>query len=971
MIPERWRQAMDIFDAALQRRQAERDTFIEASCAKDDGLAQAVHVLLSAHEDAAGFGSAPVMSIDAQVTSRNGFVQGQILGDYRIEQWLGCGGMGEVYRARDLKLERDVAIKFLQHSVAHDSSCVAQLRREAQLLASLNHAHIAVIHQFEDAGVPPYLVLEYVDGETLAARLKQTPLRVEEAIAIAEQLADALDAAHEKGVVHCDLKPSNIALTKDAKVKVLDFGLATWITRRTSESGQPIVGSPTGSSADVGAVRGTAAYLSPERIKGRSGDRRSDVWAFGCILFEMLAGRRAFDSTDEQETLADVLTREPDWAALPATTPAHVRRLLERCLQKDRTLRLRDIGDARLELTAWADIRDEKTFSRERRRWATFAKAGVSAAVLAVGTAALVLGLTRWPSSDREREQRFLIDLPDSTSAFGEPAIAPDGTRLVYAAGTRAVTRLYMRTLNDIHAHPLAGTDGAVNPFFSPDGQWIGFFADEGLKKISVNGGAAVTLSETSFSAGAVWAADDTIVFATRAGGKGSTWVGSTLHRVSAHHPGSPTILTSLDADQYESHDWPEILPGGTILFSATRQGSYADGRVDALSPKTGKIQTVIERGYHARYVPSGHLIYALGHDLMAVQFDVNRLVTVGSPVRLVENIAVSTVRGSASFAVSQSGTLIYMLPEPVPQKVLAWVDRDGHEQPFDMPADNYSFPRLSPDGTRVALGTGPVGATVISIWDIAERRLSRLTWGSGIATAPVWTRDGRHLVFYSNENGGMFNVYRHASDGTGQTVRLTTTPKPQLPHDISPDGTRIVVQELNENTGTDLSLVSMADGVETPFLASQAGEFSGRISPNGRWIAYTSDEAGSFQVHVRPFTDPSAGHWLVSENPGRAPVWSSDGRELFFVTREPQPRALWSVSVRAGEAFSAGSPRKLLDWPYSAAYYDVSKDGRRFLAVKDVEAAKSQQAARRSQLMIVMNWSNGLPPLASAGLQP
>jgi serine/threonine-protein kinase len=541
--------------------------------------------------------------------------------------------------------------------------------------------------------------------------------------------------------------------------------------------------------------------------------------------------------------------------------------------------------------------------------------------------------------------------------------------RLVYAVGYGTHSQLYMRSLSHIDPQPMPGTEGASNPFFSPDGQWVGFFAYAAdrarLKKVSVNGGPVITLCEASASAGAAWDGNDTIVFASRRNGAGGgSWVGSTLYRISADG-GNVTPITTPDPTRHESHDWPEILPGGdVVLYSVTDRADFDHGRVVALSLKTGKTHTVIERGYHARYIRTGHLLYAFDTKLMAVPFDLKRQTTVGAPVPVVDGILGNQHRGSAFFTASQSGTLADALAGPSPRRVLTWVGRDGHEEPFDMPPDDYSGVRLSPDGTRIAFALNAKGASSVWTWDIATGRRNRITFGTEVASSPMWTLDGRQLLFWSNHGGGTYNVYRHAADGTGETARVTTSPKPQLPQAMTPDGRRLIVQELTD-TGTVLSLVTLADGHEAPLLSS-SGDFAGggRISSDGRWIAYDSDELGlPIQVHVRPFPDTRRADYVVSGGDGAYPVWSRDGRELFFVTRPPH-KALMAVSIRPGEAFSADGPRKLMDWPYQNPSYDVSIDGRRFLVVKELPPPNGQ-AGPESRIVVALNWFNELNRLA------
>jgi eukaryotic-like serine/threonine-protein kinase len=918
---------------------------------------------------------------------------GTRLGPYEIVAPLGAGGMGEVYRARDTKLGRDVALKILPDTFTHDPERLARFRREAQVLASLNHPHIGAIYGLDEANGQQFLVLELVDGESLDKRIARGRIPVDDALVIAKQIADALEAAHEKGIIHRDLKPANIALTRDGNVKVLDFGLAKAME---PASGTPmdLANSPTITSpammTSIGMVLGTAAYMSPEQAKGRPADKRSDVWAFGCVLYEMLTGRRAFVGEGVSDTLAAVLRGEPDWTTVPADTPSPVRRLLRRCLEKDRKRRLADAADARLDIDEALTVPASEIPTLTSRRFAPVAIAALTVGAL---LAALVTStMMRPPPPATLLPSRFALMPPPAQPMWLQPTdravtVSPDGTLIVYRAGGRTEQQLVVRALNELDTRPLGRTSSMSNsmrePFISPDGRWIGFFTVAELRKIPATGGPPITICKISADPrGASWGPDDTIVFAVSNPRTG-------LLSVPAGG-GEPKVLTTPDTGHEGLHVFPSFLPDGSaVLFTITAQASLAPDRnaqVAILDLKTGRRKTLIRGGSQAEYVSTGHLVYAAAGALNAVRFDLARLEVGGAPVPVVDHV-LTAATGEANFAISRGGTLVYVPGSPAaqlaPLRSLIWVDRQGREESLRAPARPYSIPRLSPDGTRIALDIRDQDSN-IWIWDFGQQTLKRLTFHptedtptlrAFFETSPVWTPDGRRVIWSSTRAGGNPNLYWQAADGTGTVQRLTTTANPQFPTSVSPDSTRVVLNEatlLAPVTGTSFDVSVLALGSSSPSLGPAqsrtdalihaAHESNAEISPDGRWLAYQSNESGQAEIYVRPFPNVDGGRWQISTAIGTRPVWSRSGQELFYLDGN---NLLTAVAVQTtGSTFRAGNPARILEKQYYAGFtplgvdlrgYDVSLDGQRFLMIK--ENAEDEGNGTPASMVVVLNW--------------
>ena len=878
---------------------------------------------------------------------------GTRFGPYEVIAQIGMGGMGEVYRATDTNLKRAVAIKVLPASVAGDHERLARFQREAEVLASLNHPNIAHIYGLEDADGIKALVMELVEGPTLADRIAQGALPIDEALPIAKQIAEALEAAHEQGIIHRDLKPANIKVRPDGTVKVLDFGLAKAmepvgiVSPSISES--PTITTP--AMTQAGMILGTAAYMSPEQARGKAVDRRADIWAFGCVLYEMLSGQRAFGGEDVTVTLARVVEREPDFDALPLALPPRVRQALRVCLRKDAKQRAGDIRDVRLALEGAFETALTPTAAPGPRRWHRAALAATAAASGALLAGAGVWLLTR-PAAPGVVRTTIATSGPTAlVPNVGDRnvTITPDGSRIVY----RGAGQLLVRALNQFEPTVLGGLGAPRGVFISPDGQWVGFFDGTGqLKKVAITGGPPVTIA-TNFGAdgprGATWGADGTIIFATATRATG-------LQRVSAAG-GDVTVLTRPDRARGETdHLWPEFLPGGqAVLFTIVPvSGGLDNAHVAALDLATGVFKVVVRGGHHAHYLPTGHLVYGAGETLRAVAFDLDRLQSVGNPVPVLEGV-LTAGEGVVNAAVAANGTLVYVPPDSLGTglRSLVWTTRAGDEEPVPAPPREYESLQLSPDGSRAVIQVNDKGIGDIWVWDFARQTLTRLTFDAENDYDPAWTPDGRRVVF--SRRGELF---WRAADGTGAEERLTTSGG-MLPTSFSPDGKQLIVEQ-----NSDIKLLTM-DGKEhvTPLVETIFSESRPYLSPDGRWLAYQSDESGQNQIYVQPFPDLNAGRWQVSPTGGREPAWSRNGRELFYLDGEG---ALVTIPIQTQPVFSAGKPTTLFDAPYfpvtGTRRYEVTADGQRFLFIKD--NADQAAVSATPSLVVIQNWQEELKRL-------
>ena len=913
--------------------------------------------------------------------------------------------MGEVYRARDTRLGRDVALKILPDLFTKDAERVARFQREAQLLASLNHPHIGAIYGLEESNGAQFLVLELIEGETLAQRLeargsglgKRQPsavspqpsggLPIDEALGIARQIADALEAAHEKGIVHRDLKPANVALTHDGQVKILDFGLAKSVAEGSRSGAQGDL-SPTLTFAatQAGVILGTAAYMSPEQAKGRAADKRTDVWAFGCVLFEMLTGTRAFAGEDVTDIIAAVVRGEPDWTALPPDVPDQIRLLLKRCLEKDRRARVSDIGVAKFLMTETiapapgpAEAGRHGSLPRHdgRKHLALGATLGlIAGAALAALAALLMTRATPQPAPQPAR--LFIVPPPGQPlsllSLNHHVAISPDGALVVYStvspsgAGGQPINGIAVRALNELGGRILDGANGR-EPFFSADGKWIGYSDLGRLRKVSVAGGTPINICAIPANAvrGASWGDDGAIVFAVPDASGG-------LMSVSANDC-APKELTRADAVRAEAfHAFPFVLPGSRFVLFTISANNPDNAQIAVLDRKTGQTKVVLRGGTEAKYVDTGHLLYATAGSIRAVRFDLARLEVVGEPAVIVDHVQAETT-GLTEFSVSRSGTLLYLtggITQPVaPARSLVWVDRQGHEAPSGAPQRAYAIPRLSPDGTRVALDIRDE-SNDIWVFDFARQTLTPVNVDPGGDMAPVWTPDGRRVIWVSTRNGNP-SVYVQAADGSGAPQRLTAAIPALFATSISPDARTLAVHS-GTGAAMDIGLVALdatAAGLRTPapLLTGAGGKLNPEISPDGHWIAYQSNETGQRQIYVRPFPNVESGRFLISTEGGTRPAWARSGNELFYLDAND---LLTSVPVQAtATAFSPGRPVRILNTKYYAGLttrgldlrgYDVSADGRRFLMVKE-SGATSQEPANAPPLniVVVLNWLEDL----------
>ena len=908
---------------------------------------------------------------------------GQRLGAYEVLGSLGKGGMGEVYRARDTKLQREVAIKVLPESLATDRDRLARFEREAQLLAALNHPHIAAIYGVDTLGDTQFLVLELVEGDTLADRISRGALSLSEALALARQIAEALQAAHDKGIIHRDLKPANIALTADGQVKVLDFGLAKAMENAPASSSSipSATLSPTLSLAmtEAGFILGTAAYMSPEQAKGRPADKRSDVWAFGCVLFEMLTAKRAFEGEDASDTLAGILRGDPDWKALPRGTPAHVREILTGCLAKDRKQRLADIAVVNYLLSEPRQAKGSSGRGVSRR--AVFAFAAVALVIMAAVAGGLAWALR---GGEPPAVVRFTIVPPAeqliaSTNSDRQLALSADGSKIVYvnASGQLVVRHLGQEELQVLQ---VAGT-AARSPFWSPDGRWIGYTQNGSneLRKVSVTGGPSVLVTRNSSPPrGASWGPDDSIVFATADPTMG-------LMRVQAGG-GEPEVLTKPDAAAKEQdHMLPSFLPGGrAVVFAISAAGSVENSQVAVLDLMTGKYRSLIRGGTHPQYVGTGHLVYSVAGSLRAVGFDLDTLTVTSDAVPVVEQVGMTST-GATQYAVSETGTLVYMPGSANgagAARSLVWVDRKGLETPVaGAPVRSYTYPRLSHDNSRLAVSTDDLESDIV-VFDFALRTPTRATFGPALDSMAVWYPGDERFLFVSARDGNP-NLYAQRADGIGGVERLTYSKNNQFLPTMSPDGKLVVALEQRPGTGNDLVLLRLNDSTagsqagtpagsgsstgqrglkSEPIVDTQASEVHPEISPDGRWLAYTTGESGKNEVFVQTFPDVSKGaRWQVSADGGSRPAWSPAGGELFYVT---ESGAMMSVPLEPGPAFKWRNAVKLFDWPSigtpgPARTYDVSRDGRRFLMVKEARGTERQGAT--ATIRVVLNWMEEL----------
>jgi serine/threonine-protein kinase len=895
---------------------------------------------------------------------------GTKIGPYEINSPLGVGGMGEVYLAQDTRLSRRVAIKILPDKFSCDAQRMARFDREAKVLASLNHPNIAAIYGLEEANGVRALVMELVDGPTLAERIKQGPLPLDETLLIAKQIAQALEYAHERSIIHRDLKPSNVKITPNGEAKVLDFGLAKALEGDFSGADISISTSPTLSQAatQAGMLLGTAAYMSPEQARGKKVNRRGDIWAFGVVLYEMLAGKPAFLEETTSDTLAAVIRGEPDWSILPGNVPTSIIRLLRRCLTKDQNQRLRDIGEARIAIDGAIlgtpeEIAAPLAATKEAPLWRRALPWVVAAIAIVL---AIACGALYWRGIQPEPHPVMQLSLPLAEPLAGvfdanpgSPfALAPDGSQIVYVASVAGKPQqLYLRALEQQTATPIPGTENAIQPFFSWDGEWVGFFAQGKMRKVSLHGGPVTPLCDAPVPHGANWASDDTITYAPN--------FGSGLMRISAAG-GTPKILTTpKPKDQEISHRWPQVLPGGKFLLFTIQVGSafsFDDAWIAALSLETGKWHTVIKGGSYARYVSSGHIVYAHAGALMAVPFDLKRMQVAGSPMPVREGVVTTALTsGGAEYDVTESGLLAYVPGNARPPlRTLVWIDRNGMTRTVAAPPKFYSSPRLSPDGKLLALQVNENGSPDIWVYEFARNTLTRLTFGPGASSSPLWSADGRRIVYSNRTDSPSFRS--KLADGSGAEETLygkKFDDQGAAPLAVSPDGKTLL---FSASSAGRLAIEALSlDGSEKiqPFLQSSFNIATAKFSPDGRWVTYSSDESGQWEIYVQPFPVPG-GKWMVSSGGGQYPRWTWNGREIFYRSGDK----VMAVGVETQPAFKAGTPRM---WFPGEGYvalgnYDIAADGEHLMMLKQEDTATSPK-----ELNVILNWSEELKRRAPA----
>ena len=877
---------------------------------------------------------------------------GAKLGHYEILSAIGRGAMGEVWKARDTRLQREVAVKALPPEFAQHPDRLARLEREAQSLAAVNHPNIASVYGLEEQAAARYIVLELVPGETLAERLHKGAVPLDQALRLALQIAEALEAAHEKNVIHRDLKPANIKVTPEGRVKVLDFGLAKVLPVALGASGPALT-----MQGDAPGLMGTPAYMSPEQARGEIVDRRADIWSFGVVLYEMLTGDSPFDRGTVTETLARVLEVQPDLAALPPSTPASLRHLLKRCLEKDRKRRLQHIGDARIDLedtiaVLGTELAPTRSTGRTRRM-------GAAAVALSIGFVALagVAGVGAWLFLDGQASEAtghvVRLTIPSLGARLTTPvgsaslAISPDGERVAYSGSTG----LLVRRLRESQA--IAIGRGGTNPFFSPDGEWLGFFSNGIYKVPSAGGGASLIVETTERPLGASWGVDDTIVFATTSGLYAAAGAG-----------GGARLLAAPNAERGELLAFPHVMPDArSVLFTIVRTGSLDAAQIALLDLQTLATKTIVAGGTSGEYAATGHIVYASGGALRAIAFDLDAREADGEAVAIAD-IAVRTApdNGAADFALSATGTLLSI--PPASARVAgrpAWIDRQGNEEPLPLEPGSYLYPRVSPDGTRVAFDVGGANRD-IWILDLERSSYTRLTNGPLEEMMPLWSPDGERVFFASNRGANNFDVYSQAADGSGDARPEVVSPSFHAPNSFSPDGTQLIVNE----DFRDLSVADLRASTVTPLLRREAIDWLGELSPDGRWLAYESNESGQFEIYLRPFPDVLQGHReKVSVDGGHSAVWGPSGsNELYYVDREG---ALFAVPVQLSPQLTIGRPTKLFDGLLApqpggrgGRLYDVSRRDGRFIVTRTVTPPE----AALNDISVVLNWFEELRKL-------
>ena len=960
MKPQRWKEIEKLYNAALEIDPGRRREYLAQTCAGDESLRKEVERMLDCEQEASMFIEAPAIEMLAQGLAADSALFkgtqsmiGKPLSHYQISRLIGKGGMGEVYQAKDQKLGRDVAIKVLPEEFARDADRVGRIEREAKLLASLNHPNIGAIYGLEESGGINFLVLELVEGETLADRIKTGPVPVEEALKLALQIAEALEAAHDKGIMHRDLKPANIKVTPDGKVKVLDFGLAKAFAGDHGELNLSNSLTLSNDITQLGVIQGTAAYMSPEQARGKTVDKKADIWAFGCVLFEMLTGRAAFSGTDLTDILAAVIRSEPDWSSLPSGSQWRLREMLERCLNKESRNRYHDISDVRVDLQKiLADpggvihpVSVEPLSKYKRITW-------IAAVFVLIALLAIPAFRSSKPTPPMEQPQPYCLSfvVPKAHMlglALTRPrlAVSPDGNKFVYCTPKG----IYLRLLGDLQDKLIQGTDSnPEQPFFYPSGESIGFWSerDRKFKKININGTVPVNLFKERAPGYVTCNEDNTIIFSAPEAG---------IKRISVDAvDGEPELLIKSETDTLFT---PRLLPGGKSVIFTIATSTKDDYQIAVQSLQTGTL-TKLTRGSDAYYLhQTGHLIYILDKDLVASAFDPETLKISGGPTAIIPAILRTT--GVPHFAVSTSGsgTIVYLSETPIeslPKRKLVWVDRNGKEESLGIEPGAYNNPRISPDGRKLVLSVGTLSDFVIKIWDLVDKFMIQKTDEGNIDSLPLWTPNGKRVVFYRQTKAN-FEVRSIALDN-GNKNELPSyhlQRKMILPECWVDEKTLLTTATTVGSGHFTIGILSMEEAPPQWRALSKGNhsEFEPRLSPDGRWMAYTSIESGQNEVWVSQYPEINKGPWRVDNGGGNSPLWSPDGRELFYRNEEDEVMEVPIETSASG--FSHGTPKSLFKGHYVRSElsegnydrlhtWDISLDGQRFLMMKEDNASAS-----------------------------
>ena len=950
MTPERMQQIEAIFHDACHLAPGERAAFLDQACAGDQALRREVELLLASDEQAATLIETPAIELAAPLfaESKPPSLTGQSISHYQIISLLGKGGMGEVYQARDTKLDRTVALKILPVEVSADAERMRRFVREAKAASALNHPHVATIYEIGEADGVSFIAMEYIEGQTLAAKINGTPLAISEIIAIGCQIADALDAAHSKGITHRDIKPANVMLNERGQVKVLDFGLAKIAQPQSIDCNISTL-----AKTQSGAVMGTPQYMSPEQVRGQEADHRSDIFALGLILYEMLSGRRAFAGDTAAEVMSGILNEEPpELSGTNKQISPPLARIVRRCLEKKPERRFQSASDLGFALEALSSsspasganqsepvppdsaVMTKRSGWRERLAWLV-ATVAVFAFVLAW------IYFSRSPAANL-RATRLAIPLPEKISEVSDVSISPDGQYVAFLAlDANGLPRLWLRPLNATEAKPLAGTEGAGNThFWSPDSRFIAFVAGNTLKKVSLTNGASRVICQfNDIIRGGTWNREGVILIGT---------MGRGLFRVTEREK-SASVATALDLTRLESaHRYPQFLPDGQhFLYRVTATRTETAGTYVGTLGGTEK-KRLLDGESNAFYATPGWLLFVRGGELMAQRFDADQLQLSSEPVRL--GAQARNLNNIRSLAASDNGTLAYDTNTTPTGKQLAWFDRSGKQIEILPEVVSTNLPTsLSPDEKKLAIITPP--GQIISILDLTTKTKARFTFSNNPNNEPLWSPDGSQLIWRSYRN--VWQVFQKATNGAGDEMLLFQSERPFDLTDWSADGRYLCYDARDVKGNLDLwAMPLFGERQPQQIFKSEANELHGRFSPDCKWLAYTSDESGGYEIYVRTFPD-TGGKWQVSPQGGTQPRWRHDGKELFYTSMD---RKLMAVDVQAGAAFVTGTPHKLFvlpaGWENYLTGFVVTKDGQRFLLPVSLTVKNT------APLAVVLNWT-------------